>query len=418
MPTPTEPTPVQTSIPTTSERLRLKRHGLTIEKRPGKNGFGTRKFTCVIKFRGQPHYLTLAETAEESFKMAVMGRREIHEGRWEQLREKIQLHRPSGTVLGTVFTWYRQFPADILTHTRETNIRALRNLLVAAGLALSPEGAEKLHVEVLNGELLWSWKQTLQERYAKLAPDQRSQKLRSANSQLLQARSIFSKPATIWYKREKKLVVPVGLDAFRTEKNFPKVDKSDYRVPPDAVITKTLQALDAPLEGNMLPDLNMRKACWLAIGFGLRAGEAMKARNKDFVTVAGDVFFRPDWRAKNKKIPEIGVQLEAWARLAPWIEEKDPEAYVLQGNDTERTGDVFRRISAWMRSLGWQTTHHMHELRAWAGGQIATLHSQGLLAAQCFMRHAGYATTQKFYGHHLKIRLDKVKLTIPAPGRT
>ncbi len=89
-----------------------------------------------------------------------------------------------------------------------------------------------------------------------------------------------------------------------------------------------------------------------------------------------------------------------------------------------------------MRALGWATTHDVHELRAWAGCQIATLHPQGLLAAQIFLRHAHYSTTQNYYGHHqmkkffclgahysttqnyyghhLKIRLDKVSLTIPA----
>jgi len=140
-----------------------------------------------------------------------------------------------------------------------------------------------------------------------------------------------------------------------------------------------------------------------------------QARLEDFQAVAGDVAFRPPWFGKNKKRTlEVLVQLDAWQHLGPIIEALPAKAFVLHGHETERTSDVFRRISGWMKSLGWETTHHIHELRAWAGSYIADhAAGDGIRSAQIFLRHASYATTEKFYGHHRKQQLAKVKLTIP-----
>lgn len=38
---------------------------------------------------------------------------------------------------------------------------------------------------------------------------------------------------------------------------------------------------------------------------------------------------------------------------------------------------------------------------------------RGLLDAMVFMRHASYQTTEKYYGHHLKLKLQEVKLALP-----
>ena len=101
-------------------------------------------------------------------------------------------------------------------------------------------------------------------------------------------------------------------------------------------------------------------------------------------------------------------------QLVPRLGDKDQNAFVLVGTQTERTAICFRRLSERMRGLGWQTTHHVHEFRAWAGCQIAMAAGNDIRTAQIFLRHASFGTTEKFYGHHLKIKLDEVKLSIPS----
>lgn len=118
--------------------------------------------------------------------------------------------------------------------------------------------------------------------------------------------------------------------------------------------------------------------------------------------------------AKNGRNPEIRWQLGAWEKLAPFLDPLAPDAYVLDGTLTERQDLTFRRISEWMRILGWETQHHIHEFRAWAGCQIAMAPGgRGLLDAMVFMRHASFQTTEKYYGHHLKLKLSEVKLALP-----
>ena len=158
----------------------------------------------------------------------------------------------------------------------------------------------------------------------------------------------------------------------------------------------------------------MYRAIWLAIGFGLRKSEIAAARRDWFHQVDGVMYCRGDALAKNHKYPEIRAQLGAWPKLEPVLRDHAPDAPILTGTATERNEDTFRRISEWMRTLGWETQHHIHEFRAWAGCQIAmAAGGRGLLDAMVFMRHASYATTEKYYGHHMKIKLGEVQLSLP-----
>lgn len=394
------PESIQTSDPDkfTSDGMTFRRRG--------------KKYIVRIKFRGKERFLTLADTKAESIRAAKLARKEIREGRWAEFRNSTQLRADHPkTPLSELYKHYRAYPGGLSAHTKEKNIQALDRILRVA----RPD-AGALHIEDLTGDLLWNWKQEVLKS-SNLENEERGIQLRrSANSNLRQARSLFAKHALEWFEREAKLHIPETIAGFCQESAFKRVAKLDYHAPADIVMGNTLQALEvlSKREDLSADELNLAKAAWLAIGFGLRAGEIGRAKNADFQRINGDVFFRPIWRAKNKRIPEIGVQLDAWKRLGPWVETQPADAYVLAGTDTERTSVVFRRLSDWMRGFGWQTTHHCHELRAWAGCQIAEKHTQGLLAAQAFMRHSSYGTTQKYYGHHLRLRLDKVQLVIPS----
>lgn len=290
--------------------------------------------------------------------------------------------------------------------TRTANVNALKTLLRASGLDLATVG-----VDVLTDRLVWTYKAGVETKAAAEEPQRQQQLCRSANSTLRQARSLFSKDMREYYARFTQLQLP-DLTAFLAAGGFRGVTKQEYNPPADVVLARTFAALEKLAAGSA-DDKNAYKACWLAIGFGLRASEISRARRSWFISRDGAVWVAGPELAKNKKFPQVRGQFGAWSKLEPLMNDLKGDDHVLVGTQTERTETVFRRISEWMRAQGWQTQHHIHELRAWAGCQIAERSPNHLLDAQTFMRHATYDTTEKYYGHHMKRRLDEVTLELP-----
>lgn len=293
--------------------------------------------------------------------------------------------------------------------TRSANVNAFKNFCATAGVTVADAGAEILG----SARVVWDFKAAIEKKAGGEDEERRSQIFRSANSTLRQARSLFSKDMLEHYERHTALKLP-DLGRFLAAPGFKGVPKDEYHAPPDTIVVKTfaeLEKLGAP--GASESDRNIFIACWLALGFGLRASEIGKVRRNWFIAIDEVVWLAGTELAKNKKFPRVRAQLGAWDKLAPHIESLAGDAFVITGTDTERKEDVFRRVSTWMRSLGWETQHHIHELRAWAGCQIAEKSPRGLLDAQTFLRHAQFSTTEKFYGHHMKRRLDEVKLVLP-----
>jgi integrase len=400
-----------------NKTVTLKRKGYPTIVRENRDGS---KFTTRIRYQGKVHFFTLTELADTSFAAALAARREVQAGRWQQLKDNTRLRAECGTTLADIETAYDAYqpapPKVLAADTKTKNLNALRNFLRKAGV--EPVGTLPLHQ--LTGELVYQWKQNILADCRDKEPEDATRLCRSANSILIQARSVFADEARTYFERSAKLKLPACLAAFRKEPAFKQISKTEYHAPTDLIISKTFAHL-ASLNPARVADhtrLDTRNefiACWLALGFGLRASEMAQARREDFQAVAGDIAFRPPWFGKNKKRTlEVLVQLDAWQHLGPIIEALPAKSFVLYGHETERTSDVFRRISGWMRALGWETTHHIHELRAWAGSYIADhAAGDGIRSAQIFLRHASYATTEKFYGHHRKQQLAKVTLTIP-----
>lgn len=391
--------------------LHLKRKGYPTIVRENKTGA---KFTTRIRFRGQVHFLTLTETADSSFSAALTARREIQAGRWSALRDATRLRTDCATTLGDLELAYQTYqpapPKVLAVSTKTKNIYALRNLLRKVGVDPLPA----VPLNVLTGELVYRWKQVILADCKDLSPEAATTHCRSANSILIQARSVFADEARTYLTRSAGLLLPACLEKFRKEPGFKQISKTEYHAPTDLVIAKTF----AHLAGLDLGDPCARNeftACWLALGFGLRASDIARAQKEHFHEVQGDIAFRPPWFGKNKKsTPEVRVQLDAWQHLGPLITALPDGGHVVSGHATERASEVFRRISGWMKSIGWETTHHIHELRAWAGSYVADHSSKdGIRAAQVFLRHRSYATTEKFYGHHRKQQVEKVSLTIP-----
>jgi integrase len=288
-------------------------------------------------------------------------------------------------------------------------VNAFKNFCRVAGINFAESGAEILGT----AQPVWDWKAAIEQKAAAENEERQHQLFRSANSTLRQARSLFSRDMLEYYERHTTIRLP-DISKFLAAPGFKGVGKLEYHAPADAIIAKTFAALEKLGAADAsASDRNIFVACWCALGFGLRASEIAKVRRNWFTEIDGAVWLAGSELAKNKKYPRVRAQLGAWQKLAPLVKDLAGEAFVIQGTDTERKEDVFRRVSEWMRGLGWQTQHHVHELRAWAGCQIAEKSERGLLDAQTFLRHAQYSTTEKFYGHHMKRRLGEVKLVLP-----
>lgn len=307
--------------------------------------------------------------------------------------------------------------------TRALNVNAIARMYQKRhGLILDTDPAAEadqpgrisaLHVDAsqLSDTFVWEWKQKIQADAGAEDDEERQQQIfRSANSTLRQAQSVFSADFLEYYTFEAKLILPESVRKFAAAPEFRGVAKREYHAPPDAIVRATLQQLENFRDS----DRNIFIACWLAIGYGLRASEIREARKGWFMEISGEPWCSGDVLAKNKKFPRVRAQLGAWEKLRPLLDELPADAYVITGTATERTDTVFRRISEWMKTLGWQTEHHVHEFRAWAGAQIAENSPRGLLDAQTFLRHQHYNTTENYYGQHMKRRLAEVKVNLPA----
>ena len=83
---------------------------------------------------------------------------------------------------------------------------------------------------------------------------------------------------------------------------------------------------------------------------------------------------------------------------------------------TDRTDNIFRSVSAWLRALGWETGKTNHELRKYAGSQVAMRY--GIYEAQCWLRHSTVKVTEQHYTTYVKrFKPSNVK-TIPGRWAT
>lgn len=360
-----------------------------------------------FKFAGKQHtgfgYATKG-TAEEAERAA---RAAIKAGKTVEVKALLNPRTIQKLTLADIQPHYLAAPPAprrASGHARECNLRRLHDLLRTAGCA----DPDAVSLGELTPGLIYRYRNAVEIRAAGEDESRRLQIFRSANSTLRQARSVFSRDFLEYYREVARLSL-TDISGFLKAPAFKGCRKDEYAPPNDVTVAKTFSAL-LDMECR---DLNLFKACWLALGFGLRASEIAEARNGWFTVVEGSVYVAGDKLGKNKRFPRVRCQLEAWLQLFPYIEGRPGADYVLHGTPTERHDDVFRRISCWMRGLGWQTQHHVHELRAFAGCQVAMHSERGLLDAQTFLRHASVTTTEAAYSHHMKRHLSAVPLQLP-----
>jgi integrase len=106
----------------------------------------------------------------------------------------------------------------------------------------------------------------------------------------------------------------------------------------------------------------------------------------------------PYWKLLNRRIDQ-----QNWRG--------NGDELVLVGHVTERTDETFRRISAWMRALGWKTQKTNHALRAYSGSLIAM--KFGIYRASAWLRHKSIKVTESAYSHFVGSRVfrpEKIRI--------
>jgi integrase len=189
------------------------------------------------------------------------------------------------------------------------------------------------------------------------------------------------------------------------------VAKDDYRIPDDALLRRTFEALESSKETHR----DRYVAIWLALGFGLRKSEAAAVRAGWFLLINGRLHLelrgviqpgtpgRESTATKSGEVaPRIPVANGAWSHLEPFVTALAPQSHVLapNGTPTYRVDALFDEISAWLRGLGWETDKAFHEFRALAGCWVAM--NDGLLVARDWLRHSSVTTTERHYGRYVR----------------
>jgi integrase len=320
---------------------------------------------------------------------------------WETL-ESTKLHRQVAT-LGEVYAVYLAIDDERKSRTAKNNTLAMNALVRAVFPGKDPAGVSTAE---LTGQFVRAFKSAIDDEEDEDELEQQRAK-RTANSYLRQARSIFAKHVLEHYE-DAGLKLP-DLRGFMEAVGFRKVGKSEYNPPGPELIRETFKRLDGDLRKE---DAAAYAAICLACGTGMRKGEIGKAEWGWFQPREdGSVFIKSNRIAKNGTVIDVPVLSAWWKRLqairAEQLAAGGEQSFVLPGSSTERSSEVFRRVGAWMRKLGWKTEKTIHEFRAYVGSKVAEEH--GIEIASAFLRHADLRTTKQFYMRYQQMRQIDVK---------
>lgn len=330
----------------------------------------------------------------------------VKSGAWVALTETKQ-HQDSQeryATIGDVLDHYKRNPGEVKDRTARGNVGALVKILTTVFEKENEEEIRKLSIESLDRSVVRKYKETIVGADDEGDDDDDEEGVqrakRTANSYLRQGRSVFSQAMLETYQ-DAGLKLPMDqLREFVKATGFKGAGKTEYHVPDDGLIRKTFAAL----EKLRTSDVEVFKAICCACGAGLRKSEIGKVRWNWFKESRGGVVLDSNVIGKdNLVIKNVPVMMEWWKRLQK-VRPADAKAddYILTGSKTTRTEDIFRRVGAWMRSLGWQTQKTIHEFRAYVGSKVAEAH--GIEAAAMFLRHKEPKVTRDFYLRYVEAR--------------
>jgi integrase len=311
-----------------------------------------------------------------------------------------QMHQENIFSLEDIFCVYRGI-ASISPRTVKTNILALLKIFERVEGRGRPSSSIQL-CEV-NRSLVTRYQDEAVRRYCARAPkddvsqrEARDRSLRSTRSAICQARSIFSKKASqnlVERYEEAGITLPASISEFVECKLRGRLAKGEYNVPGDDVIQKAFSEVEALLE----TDPEAYKGFWLAIGAGLRRKE-IKFCRWDHIVERNGHWWVCGGIGKNGQVINVPMQTAAYKKLAPF---RKQDGWIVN----ERSDRWAKRLSAWMRKLGWQTQKTLHELRAYIGSLI---YRKDPVAAMRFMRHKSISVTERNYVryHQQSLPLD------------
>jgi len=235
--------------------------------------------------------------------------------------------------------------------TEAGNIAMMRQIVEASG-----RDVERTSVDVLP-ELAQVWAQKELDA---------GRKRITVGTMLRCSAAMFSRWARLHYRRNGFRLPPDVLDA------WPRVspEPQRYELPAKELRDATLAAGKELVEAR--DDLAL--AFILCYHYAMSAADAARARF-DWMKVVegkdGPLDVMKYERHKTHRRADPPVELEIAAALRTWPG-RNGRAFVLPGTATDRYDLVTRSLSAWMRSLGWETGKCAHGLRKLRCSEWAT----------------------------------------------
>lgn len=231
----------------------------------------------------------------------------------------------------------------------------------------------------------------------------------SANKLYRQSRSIFGR-RTINDGVFEGLTLPLESLRGFCSCNFYEQHEKVYEAPPADILEKIMR--DASRVRDEEPGVYV--AFMLALCTGVRAGEAawlewrnfsevQTERGKEWIIVVQSSHQHVTKSKKSRRVPVHKAIVKELYRI------NGKSRYVIPGSDNYRKDTVWRNLSAWFKSHGWDREKKAHELRGYFGAQVAT--SQGLYQAQKYLGHSTPVITNKYYADLLK--LEAPALDVP-----
>ena len=368
-------------------------------------GYKERPYYCRFEYLGQVYVRCLKTTeAAEAQRRARLRYAEItdlvNRGEFKSL-SRTKLRTQQTATLETLRAAYLVGPSEAGAKTRALNLNALAQI-----------AAVKAATKVcdLTPALIRHWFETVTTAVLAEPDQQKSSSLkRSANSRWAQARSIFT-PKCLEHYRDKGIYHET-MEAFVRAGDlaaFTRIPKIAYNPPSESIITATLAAWEQ-LALNPQPS---SRDLFLAIGhelaFGLRIGELEQARWNWHTERNGYPVLDATANVKNgtgrlrvRALDPWFTSMKRHATANGWWPDltlnPQPSTLIIEGTATYRTDDLYRAVSAWLRSHGWETKKTNHALRAYTGSQVAMKY--GIYDAQMWLRHSTVKVTEQNYAH-------------------
>jgi integrase len=261
------------------------------------------------------------------------------------------------------------------------------------------QGIDDLPLTILTPEAIQTWRIQYVQKAGENPARQRSARI-TCNSNLRQAKALFSRKIL---KFTSGVALPDPLP-FAGVELYPRESMRYHSKLNPAVL------LQSAKENLFETDPEAFKALLLALGAGLRRGEIDRLLWRQVGVDAGVIHIETTEAGGLKSSDSAGdVPIDqTLSSILRGFRAKAHGQYVLEEGtgitssrpwgQRYRCGDVFDRLTKWLRKQGVEGAKPLHTLRKEAGSIIAT--KAGIHAASRFLRHADIQVTSMHYADH------------------